>query len=720
MIMNAFERLAPFIKNYIYKNKWDELREIQVAACDVIFNTNDNLLLSSGTASGKTEAAFLPILTELFEKPSKSIGILYISPLKSLINDQFYRLEDLLLEVDIPVTKWHGDVSADKKKKILNCPKGILQITPESLESMLLNRKGEIVQLFSDLRFIIIDEVHYFMGNDRGIQLLSILERISRLTGNVPRRVGLSATLGDYSCAIEWLNAGTIRKCSVPSVRANKRIFRLAVEYFIIEKNNDIESDYIEDDYYQYIYKRTIGKKCIVFANSRQQVEHTVAVLKHIAIKNSTADIYRIHHGNISAGYREDTEKEMKDSEQPIVTGATLTLELGVDIGTLDRIVQLQSPFTVSSFVQRLGRCGRRGKPAEMFFVFASDNDVYEDLMENINWQFLKCIAIIQLYIREQWIEPSYIQKCPFSLLYHQTMSYIASMGEVSAAGLAQYILSLFPFQYVTQNDYKILLTFLLEIEQLEKSERGGLIIGVNGEKVVSHYDFYSVFKSPQEYSVKWENKTVGTVETLFSVGDQFELAGNAWEVIDISEKSHIIYVNSILGISKISWSPKPFGNLDTKVVQEMYSILCSEEKYSYLSDKAYEELNEFRQLIKKGNIHNQRILETERMRQYRIFPWIGTKGLRGFSLALKKRGIDNKISYHGIWLEVDFEGTINELENTVRNIINTGIEKQDIELEDDMEISGKYNIYVPKCLLQKQYIIDNVDVTEMQTEIKL
>lgn len=718
--MNAFDRLAPFIKDYIYKNKWDELREIQVAACDVILNSDDNLLLASGTASGKTEAAFLPILTDLFDSPSKTIGVLYISPLKSLINDQFYRLEELLKEVDIPVTKWHGDVSADKKKKILDKPQGILQITPESLESMLLNRKGEILQLFSDLRFIIIDEVHYFMGNDRGIQLLSILERITRLTSNIPRRIGLSATLGDYTCATEWLNAGTTRKCYVPSIRTNKRVLRLAVEYFIIEKDDEVETDETEGDYYQYIYKRTLGKKCIIFANSREQVEHTVAVLKHIAKKKHSTDVYRIHHGNISAGYREDTEREMKESDQPIVTSATITLELGVDIGTLDRIVQLQSPFTVSSFVQRLGRCGRRGKPAEMFFVFAKERDLYEDLMENINWQFIKCVAIIQLYIREQWIEPNYVQKCPFSLLYHQTMSYIASMGEVSAAGLAQYILTLFPFQYVTQDDYKDLLKFLLDIEHLEKSERGGLIIGINGEKIVSHYDFYSVFMTPQEYSVKWESKTIGTVDTLFSVGDQFELAGMAWEVRDISQKSHIIFVDSISGISKISWKPNPFGNMETKVVQEMYNILISEEQFPYLTEKASEKLNEFRQIIKKGNIHIQKIVEVERKGQFRIFPWIGTKGLRGFSLALKSRGIDNRINYYGIWLEVKFEGTIYELENIVKKIINTSIDKQHIELEDYMEMSGKYNKYLPKHLLQKQYLIDNVDVIEMQKEIIL
>ena len=162
--MDVFNRLAPFIQDFIYQNKWEELRGNQVAACEVIFDSDDNLLLSSGTASGKTEAAFLPVLTELYNKPSSSVGVIYISPLKALINDQFNRLEQMLLDSNIPVTKWHGDASQTQKNKLIKKPEGLLQITPESLESLITNKRGACLSMFSDLRFVIIDEVHYFMG----------------------------------------------------------------------------------------------------------------------------------------------------------------------------------------------------------------------------------------------------------------------------------------------------------------------------------------------------------------------------------------------------------------------------------------------------------------------------------------------------------------------------------------------------------------------------
>ena len=166
---NVFERLAPFIQEYIYRNGWSEIRPIQVAACDLILNTENNILLASGTASGKTEAAFLPILTDIYENPSHSVAVLYISPLKALINDQFIRIEEMLEETDIPVTKWHGDVPQNAKSKLIRNPKGILQTTPESLEAMLMRNPGNILKLFSDLRYIVIDEVHYFVNGDRGL-----------------------------------------------------------------------------------------------------------------------------------------------------------------------------------------------------------------------------------------------------------------------------------------------------------------------------------------------------------------------------------------------------------------------------------------------------------------------------------------------------------------------------------------------------------------------
>ena len=203
----VYARFPDFIKEYIYAQGWSELREIQLAAADVIFNTDDNLLLSSSTASGKTEAAFFPIISDIVEDPShkKSVDVLYIAPLKSLINDQFVRLYDLLESTGIALTHWHGDVGASHKSKLLKSPEGILQITPESLESMLINRSNDVPRLFGSLKYVVIDEIHALIGQDRGNQVLCLLSRLARLIGHSPRRVGLSATLGDLTLASEWL-----------------------------------------------------------------------------------------------------------------------------------------------------------------------------------------------------------------------------------------------------------------------------------------------------------------------------------------------------------------------------------------------------------------------------------------------------------------------------------------------------------------------------------
>ena len=347
---NVFERLAPFIQEYIYRNGWSEIRPIQVASCDFILNTEDNILLASGTASGKTEAAFLPILTDIYEHPSNSVAVLYISPLKALINDQFIRIEEMLEQTDIKVTKWHGDVPQNIKNKIIKKPQGILQTTPESLEAMLMRNPGNIFKLFSDLRYIVIDEIHYFMNDDRGLQTLCLIERIQRIIKKEPRRIGLSATLGDYELAKQWLEAGTKRKTVIPDVPEEKRKIGLKIKYYEIEEKE--ETSIL--DYYKDLYEKTLNKKCIIFSNSKSEVEENIAHLKKIAKNRNTKDIYYVHHANISNSLRRQAEEQMKSEEENAITGATLTLELGIDLGKLDRIVQTGSPFTVSSFVQRL------------------------------------------------------------------------------------------------------------------------------------------------------------------------------------------------------------------------------------------------------------------------------------------------------------------------------------------------------------------------------
>ena len=214
----VFELFSPFIQEYIYSRGWDKLHEVQVAAADTIFCTDNNLLITSATASGKTEAALFPILSQFYDDPPRSVGAIYIAPLKSLINDQFSRIDELLSMTGIPVYHWHGDVAQSHKSKLLKKPEGILQITPESLESMLMNRSNDIPRLFGDLRYIIIDEIHTLTSTDRGNQVICQIERIAKKIGHMPRRIGLSATVGDTSLAVKWLSGSDTRVCDVPVV----------------------------------------------------------------------------------------------------------------------------------------------------------------------------------------------------------------------------------------------------------------------------------------------------------------------------------------------------------------------------------------------------------------------------------------------------------------------------------------------------------------------
>ena len=230
--MNVFDRYAPFIQDYIYRSGWAALRGVQNAAGEAIFGTRDNVLLTASTASGKTEAAFFPILTLMDEDPPKSVGALYIAPLKALINDQFGRLTELCEEAGIPVTRWHGDVPQSQKRKLLRKPAGILQITPESLESLMINKHMEIPSLFSDLRFIVIDEIHSLLRGDRGMQTFCLIERLCKTAGCSPRRVGLSATIGEPEAAGRFLAAGSGRPTVIPGFDGGKEVWRLSMEHF--------------------------------------------------------------------------------------------------------------------------------------------------------------------------------------------------------------------------------------------------------------------------------------------------------------------------------------------------------------------------------------------------------------------------------------------------------------------------------------------------------
>lgn len=734
---SIFYRLAPFIQDYIYKNRWEELHPIQVAAAEIIFDTEYDLLLTSGTASGKTEAAFLPVLTELWNNPSGSVGVLYVSPLKALINDQFERLEELLEECDIPVTKWHGDASESAKKKLIRSPRGIMQTTPESLESLLVRNSSNAHKLFSDLRFVIIDEVHYFMDNDRGLQLLSVLERLQRLIGFIPRRIGLSATLGDPENAEKWLSTGTNATCVTPKVSEPGRKIRLSVRFFpISEKIPNKNSKVLLENYYNYLYESTHNTRCILFSNSKGEVEENIAHLKRISEKNHGSDCYLVHHANISPALREFAEQRMKSSELPVCTGATVTLELGIDLGHLERIVQTGCPLTVSGLVQRLGRTGRRGGVGEMRFAFRHDMSLPPNVFYRaINWDFVMCTAMILLYTRERWVEPMYLPKLPYSLLFHQTMSILNTCGSIQPRDLARQVLTLSVFKYVSREDYLLLLRHLLENGILERSEEEGLMIGESGEALVNNYDFLAVFSVPLEYTVRCGSEIVGTVQNPFPAGAQFALAGQAWEVTELDRKNLEIYVKKIKGISANMWTDVGNEYVHTKVMKKILEVIRSDEEYSFLDDSARKRLLEIRKMcrcaapgeeyIERANELPGGILDEDRRMvlplsetSYVVFCFLGTRGTMALMYALRERGFKAEVyvqRFIPVCIEVTTDKGINAVISALNEIKAHGADKYTFHIPENCEIVGKFNDYLPRELLTKQYVEDYLDTGELK-----
>lgn len=719
--MDIFGRLAPYIQDFIYRNNWTELRAVQVAACNVIFNSNDHLLLTSGTASGKTEAAFLPALTLLHESPSTSVGILYISPLKALINDQFARLDALLEEGGISVCKWHGDASLTDKTKLLKKPQGVLQITPESLESLMINKREACLRLFKDLRFIIIDEVHYFMASPRGTQLICLLERIERLTGCHPRRIGLSATISDTSSAEDWMRSGTNRKCQTPLVNGGSQKLALFMERFVLcgDTEEKLEADKLR--YYEFLYQQTLNKKSIIFANSRATVEATIAHLRKIAQDKHTPDIYKVHHGSISAALRESAEKEMKQSLLPIVTGATVTLELGIDIGSLDRVIQLGAPLSASSFTQRIGRCGRKGQIAELIFAFV-DHDPADNsnLFDKINWEFIKSIAIIQLKLEEKWVEPLCPPKHSYGLLYHQTMSFLLANGEASPAALAQNILGLHAFHKIEKEDYRTLLRHLLNIKHLQKTENGNLVIGYDAEPIVTGFQFYSVFESSVEYEVKHKSESIGSVMEPYPIGTNFALAGKAWQTVDINEKSKTLFVKEVKGVPSVNWISPSQMDIHTKVLKKMREILLRDDEYAYLSQSCKMRLSQIREDAKLSGIVSELIVLLGGSK-FAIFPWVGSRELYTLLFALNQCGVSSAVAPGGfmpIYLEADFDGNKKELLHILNGIFSGELDKRKFDLPDKIQIPSKFNKYIPKELLKKEFVEDYLDIAGLKNAL--
>ena len=737
--MNVFGRYAPFIQDFIYQNNWESLRAVQVAAGEAVFGTEDNVLLCASTASGKTEAAFFPILTLFSEDPPRSVGAIYIGPLKALINDQFYRLNDLCREADIPVWHWHGDVAQSHKNKLLRHPSGILQITPESLEALLLHKHADVPHLFGDLRFIVIDEVHSLLRGDRGGQTLCLIERLTRLAGVNPRRIGLSATIGDLERTGAYLSAGTGRGCAIPRIESKGVRWRLSMEHFfttgpqaadktapvsaqtVLEPSTD-QAPAQADPGMGYIFEHTRGKKCLVFVNSREECEAVTTTLRQYCEANGEPDRFLIHHGNLSTSYRETAEAVMKDETQFQTTVTTATLELGIDIGRLERAFQIDAPFTVSSFLQRMGRTGRRDQPPEMWFVMREEHpEARAMLPETIPWKLLQGIALVQLYREERWVEPPRLDRLPYSLLYHQTLCTLASCGELSPGALAQRVLTLSCFHRVSQDDFRVLLRHLLDTEQIQRTEEGGLIVGLAGERQTNSYKFYAVFQENEEYTCRSESQELGTIVKPPPAGEKIALAGHVWIVEEVDHKRHLVYCTQVRGKVPAYFGQCP-GDLHTHVLERMHALLGQREEYPYLMPNAVVRLGQARDAARHAGMLTQPLI-TLGGDMWCLFPWLGSYAFLALERMLKLKcapllGLKGMDSTRPYYIQFRMSAGPEEFFRVLRQQVSQEIDPMSLVYPGELPLFEKYDEFLPEELVRKGFAYGVLDIEGMRARV--
>lgn len=738
--MDVFSEYAPFIRDYIYRNQWENLRAIQVAAGDAIFHTDENVLLTASTASGKTEAAFFPILSLFYQDMPTSVGALYIGPLKALINDQFSRLNELCEEADIPVWHWHGDVAQSHKNKLLKNPSGILQITPESLEALLMHKHAAVAGLFSDLRFIVIDEIHSLMRADRGGQTLCLIQRLERAAGVKPRRIGLSATIGDPAVAGAFLSAGSGRGTIIPKIESKGVKWRLSMEHFYVQDTPAADGKLIEnalpaladatdlapehaDPGIGYIFEHTKGKKCLVFVNSREECEAVTTTLRGYCEAKHEPDRFLIHHGNLSAAYRETAEEIMKDETQFQTTVTTATLELGIDIGRLERAFQIDAPFTVSSFLQRMGRTGRRDLPPEMWFVIREDMPEPRSLLPTtVPWKLLQGIALVQLYREERWVEPPKLDRLPFSLLYHQTMATLASCGELTPAALANRVLSLTFFHRITTDDYKTLLRHLIETDQIQRTETGGLIVGLAGERIVNSFKFYAVFQESEEYTVRCGSEELGTVVMPPPAGEKIAIAGHVWLVDEVDRKKHLVYCEPVKGKVPAYFGECP-GDINTKILERMREVLREKQSYPYLMKNALARLGSARMSAAASGVAEKPLICLGG-NTWCLFPWLGTYAFFALERFIKLRcgerlGIKGLDSSRPYFIQFNMKADEKTFYRVMKEEAGIAFDPMELMYPGEVPEFEKYDTFVPDELVRKGFAYGILDIEGMKNRIR-
>lgn len=659
----AFDALHPKIQRWVWRQGWKTLRTTQEKAIPALLSGNLDVIIAAATAGGKTEAAFLPILTKLLAEAngSECTGLaLYIAPLKALINDQYQRLELMTEKMDIPVVSWHGDIARKQKQSFLKSPSGVLLITPESLEAIFVNHGHRVPWLFGNLKYLIVDELHSFIGVERGMQLQSLMHRIELAIRRRVPRVGLSATLGDMGLAAEYLRPGygsqveTIESTEVSGeLKLQIRGYRHAPPELSPKEVDDYEkrgedvelADVVQGDVIdiaQHLFRTLRGANNLVFANSRRNVEIYADLLRGECERLRVPIEFFPHHGSLSKDLREHVEAGLKAQAGPVTAVCTSTLEMGIDIGSVASIAQIGPPHQVSSMRQRLGRSGRRGEAA-VLRIYIQEPEIGDrtPIPDRLRPALFQAVAMTELML-EHWIEPPRTTSLHFSTLIQQILSVIAQHGGATAQSLWNALCDNAPFAAVRNSDFIALLKQMGRAGLLTQSHDGTLLHGNTGERIVNHYSFYAAFTTPEEFSLAVAGKIIGSlpIDRPLAEGSYLIFAGRRWRVQRVDTEHKRIDLAKATGGRAPSFGGTP-GAVHDVVRAQMFDLYNSSSNPIYLDAQARELFAEGRHHFRELKLQESAFVEDGN--NVLIYPWSGDIATDTLGSLLTQEGIQTE-----------------------------------------------------------------------------
>lgn len=702
----AFGQLHRRVQKWIVDQGWDTLRPIQQKAVEPVLAGNTDVLISASTASGKTEAAFLPVFSKLVDTESSGIGALYISPLKALINDQERRLTDLGEHTGIAVTPWHGDVKQSKKNALRQNPEGVVLITPESLEGYLLNNSSWSRGALKNLSYIVIDEFHAFIDSVRGVQLMSLLCRIEFLVQRTIPRIGLSATLGDMEAVANLLRGNRSVPTHIikgesssvkPSITYKGSIYPLEVNGSKKKADRDQETNTeIAAD----IYDNFLNKFNLVFANSRADTERLTSTLSDNCERVQIENQFFNHHGSLSKDHREHVENRLQQGKHPTTVVCTSTLELGIDIGEVDDVAQIDCPHSVASLRQRVGRSGRRnGEPSLRLYITENEIPDADNQIDRLRITTFQSIAIIDLLLEGEY-EPPNAACLHLSTFVQQTLSVIGQYRSVRADQVFDLLVKKGPFGLITVEMFKSVLQALKDKDLITQMSNGAITIGAKGEDVIGHYSFYAAFQTPIEYTLECEGKVLGTLPILqpLSVDQSIIFGGKRWQVKEVlQDKNRVKLLPAGSGQAPRFSSGGP--EVNDIVRQRMKKVYQYNDYPSFLDGTGQSTFKDGKQLFNALGLASTSVVSQQST--HILLPWMGDRVCNTLAAMLKTTGQEASHTGGGM-VEVknssaqtlqsslsDLANSTPTLDQLIKTVKRTAPEKFDEYLSDELAVKS-------------------------------